>query len=112
MLRSEASGLTAYRLELYGPRTYYIRKIIDGTVTTLGTAISAESWNIYVQTRFRVDGFQLSVEEYKDGDWVLIAVVEDTSEAILAGYAGLFGSSLNTAYHIMFDNVEISEKQV
>jgi hypothetical protein len=112
ILRSNASGLTAYKMENYGNRDYYIRKVVNGVVTTLGIANSDQAYNIFVKTRFRIDGYQLSIEEWIDGDWELLSVVEDTSQAIDQGYAGLFGSSVNTGYFITFDNVEISEKQV
>jgi len=111
-LRSNESGLTSYRMDIYGPRTYYVRKIVNGTPTTLATAVSGQPYNVYLKIRFRVDGFQLSVEEYLSGEWELVCVIEDTSEAVTSGFAGIFGSSVSTSYYMSFDDVEVSEKQV
>jgi len=113
-LRANAAGTTMYRLRIYGrdtaSRTYYIDKVVDGVNTNLSTIISVQP-SIYVKTRFRVDGFQLSVEEWIDGAWEVVAMVEDTSQAILSGYCGLFGMSGNSSYYITFDNIEINKKE-
>ena len=114
VLRANATGTTMYRLRIYGrntvSRTYYIDKLVNGVNTTLGSVISTQP-DIYVKTRFRVDGFQLSVEEWIDGAWEVITMVEDTSQAILSGYCGLIGMSANSSYYITFDNVEINKKE-
>jgi len=112
VLRSNESGTTAYRLRMYGPRTYYIQKVVDGAVTVLAIVGSSRAWNEFVKTRFKVDGFQLSVEEWDEGEWKLIASVEDTSQAVISGAAGLYGESVNSDYYVTFDNVEIKEKEV
>ena len=115
VLRSNAAGTTMYRLRMYGAstyRTYYIDKLVNGVNTILGQVNSSHPYNTYVKTRFRIDGFQLSIEEYIDGAWELITIVEDTSQAIVSGYCGLHGCSLNSGYYITFDNIEINEKEV
>jgi len=111
VLRSDASFNNCYRLRIFGPRTYYIQKIVAGVVTTLATAYSTQPYNAYVKTRFRVDGYQLSVEEYFAGAWVLVSVIMDNEQSILAGYSGIYSENANTAYFITFDNVEIMERE-
>lgn len=115
VLRSNAAGTTMYRLRLCGrnttSRTYYIDKVVNGVVTTLATVISSQPYNVFIRTRFRIDGFQLSVEEWINGEWVLITMAEDTSQAINIGYCGLIGMSVNSSYYITFDNVEINKKE-
>lgn len=109
VLRSSLTAYDCYRLRVVGPRTCYIQKVVDGLVTTLATVASSQPYNIYVKTRFRVDGFQLSVEEWYDGAWHLLMTVLDTSQALAMGYAGLLGDSVNPSYFFLFDNVEIAE---
>lgn len=111
-LRSDNSGYqNCYRLRIYGGgRTYYIQKVVNGVVTTLVTAYSTQPYNIYVKTRFRIDGYQLSLEEYIANTWNLIAVIADTEQSLNQGYTGIYGESVNTNYFITFDNLEISER--
>ena len=115
VLRCNEAGSTMYRLREYGrnttSRTYYIDKVVNGVNTVLGIVVSNQPYNVFVKTRFRVDGFQLSVEEWINGAWELITMVEDTSQAILSGYCGLHGCSVNSGYYITFDNVEINKKE-
>jgi hypothetical protein len=110
-LRSDASGNNCYRVRInYGaPRVYYVDKVVAGVATVLATVVSSQSWNIYVKTRFRVDGWQLSVEEWIGSTWVLLTTIEETSHQIASGYAGLLGLSA-VGYYILFDNVAISER--
>jgi len=110
-LRSDASGLNCYRLRInYGaPRMYYVDKVVAGVATVLASVASSQQWNVYVKTRFRIDGWQLSVEEWISNAWVLITTIEETSHQIASGYAGLLGLSTVT-YYILFDNVAISER--
>jgi len=110
VLRSDATANSCYRLRVFGPRTYYIQKVVNGTVTTLSTTVSSQPYNIYVKTRFRIDGYQLSIEEYTGGAWVQVAVIIDTEQSLASGYAGLYGESVNTGYFVTFDNIEISER--
>jgi len=109
VLRSDLSNNNCYRLRIFGQRTYYVQKVVAGVVTTLSTAYSLQPYNIFVKTRFRVDGYQLSVEEYISGVWTLVTVIVDTEQSILLGYAGLYGESVNTGYFLFFDDVQISE---
>lgn len=114
VLRCNAAGSTMYRLRIYGASTYriyYIDKLVNGVNTVLGQVNSSHPYNTYVKTRFRIDGFQLSVEEWVNGAWELITMVEDTSQAIGSGYCGLHGCSANSSYYISFDNIEINKKE-
>jgi len=110
ILRGDASGTNFYRLFITGYRTYTVQKSVDGNVTALTTAISTRPWNEYTKTRFRVDGYQLSVEEYYNESWNLVVSVIDTESSLGSGYAGLFGASVNSSFYITFDNVEISQR--
>ena len=110
VLRCDPTAQNCYKLQVQGPRTYYIYKIVSGVVTTLGNIISSQAWNLWIKTRFRVDGHQLSVEEYTGGQWNLILTIDDSSQAHASGAAGLFGNSYNSVYYWLFDNVEIGEK--
>ena len=114
VLRANDSGTTMYRLRIYGAasyRTYYIDKLVNGVNTIIGQVTSIHPYFTYVKTRFRIDGFQLSVEEYVNGAWELITMVEDTSQAIISGYCGLHSCSATSSYYITFDNIEINEKE-
>ena len=116
VLRCNEAGSTMYRLRVYGKsttsRTYHVDKVVDGVNTTLGTVVSYHPYNTFVKTRFRIDEWQLSVEEWINGAWELVTMVEDTSKAIVSGYCGLAGYSANTGYYITFDNIEINKKEV
>jgi hypothetical protein len=109
-LRSDLTGSNCYRLRVFGPRTYYVQKVVNGVVTTLATAYSSQPYNVFVKTRFRVDGYQLSVEEFVGGVWNLVSVVQDSEQSVAAGYAGLYGESVSTGYYVTFDDVEIAER--
>lgn len=108
VLRSDPSGQNCYLFRTYGHRTWEIRKIVAGVEVLLGSANSLQPYSSYVKTRCRVDGFQLSIEEFLSGQWDLLLMAEDTDHTFLAGYAGLVGLSTG-AYYMLFDNVEISE---
>ena len=110
VLRSNLSAISCYRLRIYGKRTYYIQKVVDGVVTTLAVVGSAQPYNVFAKTRFRVDGYQLSVEDWVDGAWQLVLVVEDTGQSLATGYAGVYGESATTGYYLIFDDVEIAER--
>ena len=115
VLRSNDTGTTMYRLRVYGSNTtariYYIDQLINNVNTVLGVVVSNHPFNVFVKTRFRVDGFQLSVEEWIDGAWELITAIEDTTKAITSGYCGLIGMSYTSSYYITFDNIEINKKE-
>lgn len=110
VLRSDLTNNNCYRLRIFGPRSYYIQKVVNGVVTTLATAYSTRPYNVYTQTRFRVDGYQLSVEEFVSGAWSLVSVIQDSDQSLAIGYAGLYGESVNTDYYVTFDDVAISER--
>jgi len=113
ILRSDDSIYNYYKLMIYAYtnyRKYAIYRIVNGVATLLSQVISYQGYNIYVKTRFRVDGFQLSVEEYISGTWNLITTVEDTDHSIISGYVGIGGNNYSTSYSFLFDDVEISEK--
>ena len=113
LLRCDASVLNYYVFYAYGYtsyRKYYIYRVVNGVGTLLAQINSSYGYNIYVKTRFRVDGWQLSLEEYIGGVWNLITVIEDTDHSIITGYAGLIGSSYSSGYFFLFDDIEISEK--
>ena len=113
VLRSNSTATTCYRLLIVGTttsRTYYIQKKVNGQTTTLSSAPSTKPYTEYVKIRFRVDGFQLSVEEWTNGDWELISMAQDTSQAISSGSIGLFGESASSSYSITFDNFECNIK--
>ena len=109
VLRSDGTINNCYRLLIYGPRTYYIQKVVAGVATTLLVITSTLAWNVYAKTRFTVDGYQLSVEEYINGNWVFVGMVDDLSQARASGYAGLTGANVSS-YYEMLDNVEIRER--
>jgi hypothetical protein len=110
VVRSDSTANNCYRLRIFGPRTYYIQKVVGGVVTTLATAYSTQPYNTYVKTRLRIDGYQLSIEEFISGVWTLVSVIVDNEQSIISGYAGLYGENANTSYFITFDNIEISER--
>lgn len=113
LLRSNATTDTCYRDLVYSAvstRTHYIQKIVNGVVTQLGSVISIQNPVTYVTTRFRVDGYQLSVDEFINGVWVNILVIDDTSQAVQIGYVGIAGKSPAATYWVNFDNVEVREK--
>lgn len=112
LLRMSETLQDGYRLMIVYPRTFYIQKMTDGAITTLATAESPSAWNIYAKTRFRVDEWQLSVDEFHNGVWQNIIVAIDTSESIASGYAGIFGESYSTAYYLLLDNVVISARGI
>lgn len=110
VLRSDSNMSNCYRLLIVGNRTYYVQKIVAGVVTTLASTNSSQPWSYYATTRFRVDGYQLSVDEYSAGVWNNIIVALDTTQSVPSGYTGLLGNSVNSSYWIYFDNIIISER--
>lgn len=110
VLRSNLSAYSCYRLRIFGKRTYYIQKVVDGVVTTLATVGSTLPYHVFAKTRFRVDGYQLSVEEWIDGAWQLLSAVTDTGQSLATGYAGIYTEMAIVTYAIIFDNVEIAER--
>lgn len=111
VLRADETCENGYFCLAYGYATkrYYIFKVVDGVKTQLAYFVSEFASSLYTKIRFRIDGYQLSIEEWKEGDWVVIGIIEDTDETHPSGRAGLRGESLTT-YYGLFDNVEIGEK--
>jgi hypothetical protein len=109
VLRSDGTLNNCYRIHTYGPRNHYLQKVVNGVVTTLGTVSSPRDYDIYVKTRFRIDGYQLSIEEYVNGNWTLLGSLDDTSQALSSGSAGIFGAGVG-GYVVYFDNIEIRER--
>ncbi len=113
LLRCDENILNYYALYTYGYtsyRKYRVYRIVNGVGTLLAQINSNQGYSIYVKTRFRVDGWQVSVEEYVGGAWELITTIEDTDHSLINGYAGLCGRNYSTSYSFLFDDVEISEK--
>lgn len=112
VLRSDATADDCYRLDCraYNPRLYYVWRVNNGVPTQLAFAYGNHIYNIYEKTRFRIDDWQLSVEEWINGAWELVLAIEDTSHAHAQGYAGLAGLSATPTYWGQFDNLEIGER--
>lgn len=113
LLRSDTSIYNYYKVMVYAYtsyRKYRIHRIVNGVATLLGQIISYQGYNIYVKTKFRIDEYQLSIEEYIGGAWNLITTIEDTDHSIVSGYIGIGGNNYNTDYSFLFDDVEISER--
>lgn len=111
ILRSDATGDNCYRFI----RSYFpcrIEKVVNGVTTILGSVTSTFAYSAWVKTRFRIDGWQLSVEEYIDSleKYQILMVAEDTSNTHTQGNAGLVGTSTNTNFSVYFDNISIGEK--
>lgn len=111
--RCDASSDNCYYFCVAGSggtnRMYYIYRIISGIATQLAFALSTQPYYQYVKTRFRIDEKQLSIEEYIEGNWKLILLLED-GFITAAGYSGFKATHTDTSYYILFDNVEIGEK--
>jgi len=113
LLRCDSSILNYYQVICYAYtnyRTYYIYRVINGVATLLSQVTSYQAYNIYQKTRFRIDGWQLSIDEYSSGQWNLITTIEDTDHSITSGYAGLIGANYNGSYSFLFDDVQIGER--
>lgn len=94
----------------YATKYYFVYKIVDGIKTQLAAWTSEFASSLYTKIRFRIDGYQLSLEEWKEGAWVVMGIIEDTSQAHPSGRAGLRAESHTGAYYGLFDNIEIGEK--
>ena len=113
LLRCDESILNYYRLLAYAYtnyRIYYIHRVVNGVATLLTQVISHQAYNIYTKTRFRIDGYQLSIDEYTNGQWNLIATVEDSDHSLISGYAGICGVNYSGSYSFLFDDLEIGER--
>jgi len=111
LLRCDSSCNNAYNLRVSANgsvKIYYIYRILNGVWTSLAISNSSEQYGVYTKVRFRVDGNQISVEEWITGVWNLIQLVTDNYVTV-AGYAGLRGDS-SAGYSVQFDNIEVNEK--
>lgn len=111
LLRCDISANNHYNLRVScngNVKTYNLYRFLNGVATLLANSNSSEVYGVYTKVRFRVDGNQISVEEYILGTWVLIQLVTD-SFVTVAGYAGINSGSL-AGYSVQFDNIEINEK--
>jgi len=111
LLRCDSSCNNAYNLRISANgsvKIYTLYRIVNGVWTLLTTSNSSELYGVYTKVRFRVDGNQISIEEYITGTWNLIQLVTDNYVTI-AGYAGLRGDSAS-GYTVTFDNIEINER--
>ena len=111
LLRCDSSCNNAYYLRITSNgavKVYYLYRILNGVWTMLTSSNSSESPTVYTKVRFRVDGNQISIEEYVTGEWNLIQLITDDYITV-AGYVGLRGDC-GSGYSVLFDNIEISEK--
>ena len=114
MLRSDGSELNGYactRVYKSGANSeYLIYKVVGGVWTQIAQADSNFGWTEWARTRIRIDGWQISVDEWFGGDWFQAVLIEETIHQHASGYIGLIGTSTNIVGSILFDNVEISER--
>jgi hypothetical protein len=91
-------------------KVYQLYRIVNGVYTLLATVNSADSPSVYTKVRFRVDGNQISIEEYNagTGNYNLIQLVTDTYITV-GGYAGLKSDSVS-GYSMLYDDIIISER--
>lgn len=111
LLRCDSSCNNAYYLRITSNgsvKVYYLYRIVNGTWTMLTSSNSSEIATVYTKVRFRVDGNQISIEEWVMGAWQLIQLVTD-GYVTAAGYAGLRGDS-GAGYTVLFDDISIEEK--
>jgi len=116
LLRSNANATNCYRLLTYasgGERYHQIQKIVNDVVTNLGAYTSTIAYNVYLKTRFRVDGYQLSLGEFIDNQWKNMLIVEDTSQSLANGYNGFCAKNISyPAWYVWLDNISINEREI
>ena len=115
ILRADAEGNNGYVFERSyvgtgGGKSYLIWKIVNGVWTQLSYILTDFTWATWVRTRVRIDGWQISVDEWVSGEWSQIMLLEETSHQHTSGYIGLIGTSTNAIGSILYDNVDIGEK--
>jgi hypothetical protein len=115
ILRSNASGNNCYMfIRSYATggigKNCYIYKIVNSVVTQIAFATTTFEYYTWVKTRVRIDGWQISVDEWINGAWIQLMLVEETTHQFANGYAGLIGTSTNVVGSILFDNIGISER--
>jgi len=109
-LRCNAVGNNCYQFIRGYDKNCYIYKVVAGVVTQIAFVTTTFAWNTWVKTRVRIDGWQISVDEWIGGAWVQLMLIEETAHQFTTGYAGLVGTNTSVIGSILFDNVEISER--
>ena len=110
ILRSDGTENNGYRFRRAYNNKCYLEKIVSGVVTQLAYVTTDFAWTEWVRTRVRIDGWQISVDEWIDGEWSQLMLVEETTHQHVSGYIGLIGTNTNYIGSILYDNVDISEK--
>jgi len=110
ILRSDGTQNNGYRFRRMYANHCYLEKIVNGVVTQLSYVTTSFGWTTWVRTRVRIDGWQISVDEWVEGAWSQLMLVEETTHQHVSGYIGLIGTNTNTIGSILYDNVDISEK--
>jgi len=114
IFRSNAAGTNGYafiRSYIGGiGKNCYVYKIVDGVWTQIAFATTTFAYTDWVRTRVRMDGWQISVDEWISGAWSQLKLIEETTHQHASGYIGLIGTSTNVVGSILFDNVDIGEK--
>lgn len=87
-----------------------IYKIVNGVWTQIAIAYTTFSWVTWIRTRVRIDGWQISVDEWIEGAWSQLMLVDETSHQHASGFIGLIGTSTNVVGSILYDNVDIGVK--
>lgn len=87
-----------------------IFKAVNGVWTQIAITYTSFTYYTWVRTRVRVDGWQISVDEWIDGAWSQLILVDETSHQFTSGFIGLIGNSSNVVGSILYDNVDIGEK--
>lgn len=111
LLRSGADPTwNCYRFRRKYKNLCYIDVIVNGVVTQLAYATTNFTYDQWIRTRFRMDGWQISVDEWYASAWQQLMLIEETGNHHLSGYVGLMGTNTHTVGSVLFDNVEIAEK--
>ena len=115
IFRSNAEGTNGYafirsHVGVGGGKACYVYKIVDNVWTQLTYVTTTFTWDVWVRTRVRMDGWQISIDEWIDGAWSQLKLIEETTHQHALGYIGLIGTSTNAIGSILFDNVDIGVK--
>lgn len=110
ILRSDGTKNNAYVFVRKYNNAYYLYKIVNGVWTQMAYAPSTFAYNIWVRTRVRIDGWQISVDEWIEGAWSQIMLINEPSHQHVSGFIGLIGTNTNVIGSILFDNIDIEEK--
>ena len=107
-LRSNSNGLNMYKLYMTNG-SFTIYRVVNGVATALSMFSPIASYLTWRKLRFRIDDWQLSVEEYSGDNWVLLSAIEDQTQAHSSGSIGFVGI-VSSMSGWLYDNVEIGEK--